>query len=61
MERSWKPGELEARRQRKVEQGAGQRGLQPQEEEGQTSLKQGQLKAAERQKGTEAEWEKEQQ
>ena len=44
-----------------VEQGAEQRGLQPQEEEGQTSLKQGQLKAAKRQKGTEADWEKEQQ
>ena len=43
-----------------VAQGAGQQGLQ-QEEEGQTSLKQGQLKAAERQKGTEPEWEKEQQ
>ena len=45
-----------------VEQGAEQRGLQPQEEEGQTSLKQGQLKAAEKQKGgTEADWEKGQQ
>ena len=44
-----------------VEQGAEERGLQPQEEEGRTSLKQGQLKAAERQKGTETDWEKEQQ
>ena len=37
-----------------VEQGAEQ-------EEGQTSLKQGQLKAAEREKGTQADWEKEKQ
>ena len=44
-----------------VEQGAEQRVLQPQEEEGQKSLKQGQWKAAERQKGTEAEWERGQQ
>ena len=41
-----------------VEQGAKERVLQPQEEEGQKSLKQRQLKAAERQKGTEADWEK---
>ena len=47
VERSWKPGE-----QQMVEQGAEQRVLQPQED-GQKSLKQGQLKAAERQKGTE--------
>ena len=44
-----------------VEQGAEQRVLQPQEEEGQNSLKEGQLKAAERRKETEADWEKEQQ
>ena len=48
------------REQQMVEQSAEQRVLQPQEE-GQKSLKQGQLKAAERQKGTEVDWEKEQQ
>ena len=44
-----------------VEQGAEQRVLQPQEEEGQNSLKQGQKKVAERQEGTEADWERGQQ
>ena len=47
-----------------VEQGAEQRVLQPQEEDGQNSLKQEkqeQLKAAERQKENEADWEREQQ
>ena len=39
-----------------VEQGVEQRVLQPKEEEGQNSLKQGQLQAAERQKETEADW-----
>ena len=44
-----------------VEQGADQRVLQPQEEEGQNSLTEEQLKAAECRKETEADWEKEQQ
>ena len=44
-----------------VEQCVEQRVLQPQEEEGQNFLKQGQLWAAERQKENEADWEREQQ
>ena len=44
-----------------VEQGPERRVLQRQEGEGQKFLKQGQLKAAERQKGTEADWERGQQ
>ena len=41
-----------------VEQGVEQRVLQPQEEEGQKSQKQGQLWAAERQKENEVDWER---
>ena len=44
-----------------VDQGIEQDVLQPQEEEGQSSLKQGQLWATERQKKNEADWEREQQ
>ena len=44
-----------------MEQGVEQRVLQPQEEEGQNSLKQEQLRAVERQKENEADWEREQQ
>ena len=44
-----------------MEQGVEQRVLQPQEEEDQNSLNQVQLRAVERQKESEADWEREQQ